>query len=314
MEKIATFAGGCFWCMVKPYNYYSGVKDVVSGYVGGNTVNPSYKEVSTGDTGHFEAVQITYDDKEISYSELLDIFWKQIDPFDNSGQFADRGSQYMTAIFYHDDEQREIATKSIEKLEKNTGRKVATKVLESSLFYPAEDYHQNYYEKNPRHYDMYYKNSGRHNFLKTSWDRNNIDDNKKNSLTSIQYEVTQNDMTEIPFENEYYSNFDKGIYVDIVDGSPLFLSSDKFESGCGWPAFSKPIKDSAILMRTDFSFGMNRTEVRSLRANSHLGHVFNDGIETLGGQRYCINSASLKFIPFDKMDEEGYGEYKKLIK
>lgn len=315
MKEIATFAGGCFWCMVKPYTFYDGVIDVISGYIGGSLENPSYKDVCKGDTGHYEAVQIIFDNEKISYDELLNIYWKQIDPYDEFGQFSDRGNQYMTVIFYNSELQKDIAEKSIKNLEINSGKKVATKLLSESNFYPAEEYHQYYYEKNPKHYYTYYKNSGRYNYIKSSWDRKKSDDQElKDNLTSIQYEVTQNDMTEIPFENEYYSNFEKGIYVDVVDGSPLFLSTDKFESGCGWPAFSKPIKDSAIHIRTDFSFGMNRTEVRSLNANSHLGHLFDDGPKSKGGQRFCINSASLRFVSYDKMDEEGYGEYKKMIK
>lgn len=312
MEKIA-LAGGCFWCMVKPYSSYEGIEEVISGYTGGSTENPTYNEVCSGETGHYEAVEILFDSSKIKLEEILDIFWKQIDPFDDGGQFVDRGRQYSSAIFYTSDEQREIVEKSKMGIEENygNGKKVLTEILPLKKFYPAEDYHQKYYEKNKNHYNTYYKNSGRYNFVKYFWDRNNKDRNiLKEKLTDLQFEVTQNDMTEIPFENEYFDKFEKGIYVDVVDGTPLFSSTDKFDSGCGWPAFSKPILDTSVMERTDFSHGMERVEIRSMSANSHLGHVFDDGPT---GLRYCINSASLKFIPVEKMDELGYSEYKKFV-
>lgn len=312
MLKKATFAGGCFWCMVKPFDVYEGVKKVVSGYIGGSTKNPTYKDVTSGETGHYEAVEIEFDDENISYDQLLNIFWKQIDPLDKYGQFVDRGTQYRSAIFYHDNSQKETAEKSKENLEKLLGQNVATEILEAGEFFVAEEYHQDYYKKNSNHYSMYYKNSGRYAYVKAYWDRNNFARNElKDRLTDIQFEVTQNDMTEVPFENEYYDSFERGLYVDIVDGKPLFSSKDKFKSDCGWPAFSKPITDTSVMERSDYSYGIYRTEVRSSSANIHLGHVFNDGPEDMGGMRYCINSASLRFIPYDKLDEEGYGEYKK---
>lgn len=317
MREIAILAGGCFWCMVKPFTSYEGVEKVVSGYIGGHKENPTYKEVCSGGTGHYEAVEITFDNEKIKFKEILDIFWKQIDPQDENGQFADRGSQYKTAIFYASDKQKEeaqVSKKRIEDLYFN-GKEIATGILEASHFYPAEDYHQNYCKTNSKHYSIYYKNSGRYNFVKAKWDRNNSDrNNLRKILKDIEFEVTQNDMTEVPFENEYFDKFDKGIYVDLVDGRPLFSSSDKFDSGCGWPAFSKPIEDTALMERADYSFGMERTEVRSLGSNCHLGHVFNDNPNSDNGLRYCINSAAIKFIPYDKMEECGYGEYKKYVK
>lgn len=317
MREIAILAGGCFWCMVKPFTSYEGVEKVVSGYIGGHKENPTYKEVCSGGTGHYEAVEITFDNEKIKFKEILDIFWKQIDPQDENGQFADRGSQYKTAIFYTSDKQKEeaqVSKKRIEDLYFN-GKEIATGILEASHFYPAEDYHQNYCKTNSKHYSVYYKNSGRYNFVKAKWDRNNSDrNNLRKILKDIEFEVTQNDMTEVPFENEYFDKFDKGIYVDLVDGRPLFSSSDKFDSGCGWPAFSKPIEDTASMERADYSFGMERTEVRSLGSNCHLGHVFNDNPNSDNGLRYCINSAAIKFIPYDKMEECGYGEYKKYVK
>lgn len=317
MREIAILAGGCFWCMVKPFTSYEGVEKVVSGYIGGHKENPTYKKVCSGGTGHYEAVEITFDNEKIKFKEILDIFWKQIDPQDENGQFADRGSQYKTAIFYTSDKQKEeaqVSKKRIEDLYFN-GKEIATGILEASHFYPAEDYHQNYCKTNSKHYSIYYKNSGRYNFVKAKWDRNNSDrNNLRKILKDIEFEVTQNDMTEVPFENEYFDKFDKGIYVDLVDGRPLFSSSDKFDSGCGWPAFSKPIEDTALMERADYSFGMERTEVRSLGSNCHLGHVFNDNPNSDNGLRYCINSAAIKFIPYDKMEECGYGEYKKYVK
>ena len=315
MKRLATFAGGCFWCMVKPFTSYKGVLKVISGYIGGDKKNPSYEEVCSGNTGHYEAIEIEFDERYIGYEDLLSIYWKQINPYDDGGQFIDRGSQYKSAIFYHDEKQKNIAEKSKEELELSSGRKVFTEILKAEEFYTAEDYHQDYYIKNKNSYDVYYKNSGRYNFLKSNWDRNNFNrDELKETLSSIEFEVTQNDMTEVPFENEYYDKFEKGIYVDIVDGTPLFSSSDKFDSGCGWPAFGKPIKESSLYYRSDYSFGIKRTEVRSTNANSHLGHIFLDGLEKFDKKRYCINSASLKFIQYDKMEEYGYGEYKKYIK
>lgn len=297
--------------MVKPFDQYDGVSKVVSGYIGGHVKNPTYEQVCSDTTGHIEAVQITYDDNIISYNELLDIFWKQIDPTDIGGQFNDRGHKYKTAIFYHDENQKEIAEKSKKDLENSNkfDKKIVTEIIPATTFYKAEDYHQYYYKKNPIHYNMYYKGSGRKDFIKNTW--NNKYDKKelKNRLTPLQYEVTQNDKTELAFNNEYYDNKEDGIYVDIVSGEVLFSSKDKFDSGCGWPSFSKPIDKSSIKEDFDFSHGMIRVEVRSTEADSHLGHVFDDGPIELGGIRYCINSASLKFIPKHKMIEEGYKEY-----
>ncbi len=312
MNKLATFSGGCFWCMVKPFDKYEGVLKVVSGYTGGHVENPTYEQVCSDTTGHIEAVQITYEDSIISYKELLDIFWKQIDPTDENGQFNDRGHKYKTAIFYHDEEQKNIAEKSKNDLENSNkfGKKIVTEIIPATTFYKAEQYHQDYYKKNPIHYNMYYKGSGRKDFIKNTWHNNKYNkDELKARLTQLQYEVTQNDKTEPAFNNEYYDNKEKGIYVDIVSGEVLFSSKDKFDSGCGWPSFSKPIDKSSIKEEFDLSHGMIRVEVRIKEADSHLGHVFDDGPVDLGGIRYCINSASLKFIPKDKMIEKGYKEY-----
>lgn len=311
--RKAVFAGGCFWCMVKPFHNNNGVIRVLSGYTGGHTENPTYEEVCTDATGHMEAVEVTYYNDKTSYRELVNIFFKNIDPTDEGGQFNDRGYHYKTAIFYSNEEEKNIAEDV--KLElQNTGKfskPIVTKILPAKEFYKAEDYHQDYYKKNKLHYNMYFVGSGRATFIEKNWSQDK--ENLRGILTPLQFEVTQNNGTESPFENEYYDNFEEGIYVDIIDGTPLFSSKDKFESGCGWPSFSKPIEMSRVIEKSDYSYGMIRTEVRSAKSNSHLGHVFTDGPEDKGGLRYCINSAALRFIPKEKFIEKGYEECLKYV-
>lgn len=317
MKKLATFAGGCFWCMFKPFSNYEGIEKIVAGYTGGEDENPNYEKVCQEITGHLEAIQLTYDDELVNYEDLLNIFWKQIDPTDTGGQFNDRGNRYKTAIFYHDDIQKELALKSKKELEESNlfENPIVTKILPAQTFYIAEEYHQDYYKKEPIHYEMYYKGSGRYDFIKTHWDKNNKDrENLKSKLSPIQFEVTQNDKTEPAFNNEYWDNKEEGIYVDVVSGEVLFTSKEKFDSGCGWPSFIKPISKNVLREKSDFSHGMYRTEVRSTKANSHLGHVFDDGPKEEGGLRYCINSAALRFISKNKMKEEGYESYLNLLK
>ncbi|WP_173916359.1 peptide-methionine (R)-S-oxide reductase MsrB [Halobacillus sp. Marseille-Q1614] len=306
--KVATFAGGCFWCMVEPFEERPGIISVTSGYTGGHTDNPTYMSVITETTGHREAVQIEYDPDIFPYERLVELFWQQIDPTDAGGQFADRGESYTTAIYYHDEEQKKIAEESKQQLEAANKFKepIVTDILPSQTFYPAEEKHQNYHKKNSYHYKRYKKGSGRQDFIKNTWGvKKDLRDLKK-KLTPIQYQVTQENGTERPFQNEYHDFEEEGIYVDIVSKEPLFSSKDKYDAGCGWPSFTKPIEKQQVNENVDMTHGMIRTEVRSEKGDSHLGHVFEDGPADKGGLRYCINSAALEFIPKDEMEEKGY--------
>ncbi|CAG9607043.1 peptide-methionine (S)-S-oxide reductase MsrA [Pseudoneobacillus rhizosphaerae] len=311
-ERIeqATFAGGCFWCMVSPFDEQPGIIDIVSGYTGGHTKNPTYEEVCSNTTGHYEAVQITFDPAVFPYTKLLELFWQQIDPTDAGGQFNDRGSSYKTAIFYHSEVQREQAEASKSELE-NSGRfqqPIVTEILPASPFYQAEEKHQQYYKKNPFHYNLYKEGSGRTRFIRENWKNRKNDEQLRKELTPIQYEVTRNNATEPPFRNEFWNHTEDGIYVDIISGEPLFSSKDKYDAGCGWPSFTKPLRRFEIEEKFDTSHGMRRIEVRSKTSESHLGHVFDDGPGP-DRARYCINSAALRFVPKNKLVEEGYGEF-----
>lgn len=303
-NELATFAGGCFWCMVKPFDEQPGIVKVESGYTGGHVENPTYKQVCANTTGHVEAVQITYDPAIFTYERLLQLFWQQIDPTDAGGQFGDRGESYQTAIFYHNDEQKRLAEESKRQLgESGIFKKpIVTPILPAKPFYPAEDYHQGYYKTNPVRYQAYFTGSGRERFIKEHWKDKKKDADLKRTLSPMQYHVTQNNGTEPAFDNEFWDHEEAGLYVDIVSGEPLFTSLDKFDSHCGWPSFTKPVQEKRVTNHIDVTHNMVRTEVRSKEADSHLGHVFNDGPGP-NGLRYCINSAALRFIPADKLEE-----------
>lgn len=306
--ELATFAGGCFWCMVSPFEEMEGIIKVVSGYTGGHKENPTYKEVCSETTGHYEAVQITFDANKMAYEELLNMYWRQIDPTDVGGQFHDRGQSYETVIFYHNEEQHKKAEISKEELAQSErfSKPIATKILPATTFYPAEEYHQGYHKKNTFRYELYRKGSGRDAFIKQHWPKDNA--HLKEKLNEMQFYVTQENGTEPPFRNEYWNHQEEGLYVDIVSGEPLFTSIDKFDSGCGWPSFTKPVMAASLKEKMDVSHNMTRIEVRSKEGDSHLGHVFPDGPGP-NGLRYCINSAALRFIPKGELEKEGYGDF-----
>lgn len=309
--ETATFAGGCFWCMVEPFDTRPGVESVISGYTGGDKPNPTYEEVCSNTTGHVEAVQITFQPEIMSYEELVNTFWQQIDPTDPGGQFNDRGESYQTAIFYHNEKQKEIAEKSKQALEESGkfNKPIVTKILPAKPFYPAEEYHQDYYKKQPYRYRLYKKGSGREDFIDKTWKPEIDKEELKKKLTPMQYHVTQENGTEPPFQNEYWDNTREGIYVDIITGNVLFSSKDQYDAGCGWPSFTKPVDPYRLTSKLDTSHAMIRTEIRSRESDAHLGHVFEDGPKDKGGLRYCINSAAMRFIPKEEMKEQGYEDY-----
>jgi len=308
----ALFAGGCFWCMEKPFESLPGVITAVSGYTTGTTKNPTYQDYAKG--GHLEAVEITFDSSRITYSELLDVFWRQINPTDAGGQFVDRGYEYSSGIFYFNDEQKKLAEASkIALMNSKVFKKpIVTPILPAKAFYSAEEYHQDYYKKNPVRYWYYRKGSGRDQFLDKVWGEDRDNQRKmtslKNKLTPLQYKVTQEEGTEPPFNNAYWDNIEAGIYVDIVSGEVLFSSTDKYKSGTGWPSFTKPLVPENIVEKEDGSLFGRRIEIRSKHADSHLGHVFNDGPEPTG-LRYCMNSAAMRFIPVSDLSKEGYEHF-----
>ena len=310
------FAGGCFWGTEHFFKQVRGVTATEVGYANGNIKNPDYKTVSSDATGFAETVKVIYNPDIINLDLLIELYFKTIDPTSMNQQGNDMGTRYRTGIYYSGKNDLSTIWSEVDKLSKAYKKPVVVEVKPLKNFYKAEDYHQDYLGKNPGGYchiepglfEMARKANPPHTYQKPD------DKTLRKKLTKQQYEVTQQNATERPFENQYYNEFREGIYVDITTGEPLFVSTDKYESGCGWPSFSRPISEALVQEKTDNSHGMQRTEVRSKTGNAHLGHVFNDGPQDKGGLRYCINSASLKFIPKNEMEKQGYGKYLSLIK
>jgi peptide methionine sulfoxide reductase msrA/msrB len=330
----AYLAGGCFWCVESDLEKIPAVADVISGYMGGTTENPTYENYAEG--GHREVVKVLYNPAQTSFNDLVYHLLRHIDPTDNEGSFGDRGIQYAPAIYYQTEEEKMIAEQIVSALN-DSGRfskPIAVPILPASTFYPAEDYHQEYYEKNPLRYKYYRHGSGRDAFIDEYWSEEEqvefttrqtntsstwptftplSEDELQETLTPLQYKVTQKDGTEPAFNNEYWDNKADGIYVDIISGEPLFASVHKYESGTGWPSFTAPISPDAVTEHEDNALFTKRTEVRSATANSHLGHVFPDGPAEAGGLRYCMNSATMRFIPKEELAGTPYEQYLSLF-
>lgn len=314
MIREIYLAGGCFWGVEGYFKRIEGVKDTTCGYANGKTANPSYEDVCRHNTGHAETVRVLFDTDVINLEDLLIYYFRIIDPVSVNKQGNDVGTQYRTGIYYTDESLLPVIKAAVEREQRKYNEKIAVEVLPLENFYSAEEYHQNYLDKNPNGYCHINLNLANEPIVRSENYKKLDDKELKEKLTTLQYDVTMNAATERPFDNEFNSNFERGIYVDITSGEPLFLSTDKFESGCGWPSFSKPIQKDLVRYNEDLSLGRRRIEVRSNAADAHLGHLFDDGPSELGGLRYCINSAALRFIPIDKMDAQGYGYLKKYIK
>lgn len=331
--KTAMFANGCFWCVEADFEKLAGVLDAVSGYADGEGSNPTYEDY--GERGFREVVEVTYDPAVVSYAQLVEYMIKHGDPTDGQGSFYDRGYEYSPGVYFDTEEERVAAQAVVARIDSLEvfSKPLALTVTKRGVFWPAEEYHQDYYKNNPIRYAYYRKGSGRDAFIKKHWGANthlsstqasgdgamwrnfvkSPDDVLRAKLTPLQYEVTQHEGTEEPFDNAYNSNAAEGIYVDVVSGEPLFSSRDKFDSGTGWPSFVKPLSAETVVLKEDRQLFVVRTEVRSRYGDSHLGHVFNDGPSDRGGLRYCMNSAALRFVPKNQLQAEGYGEFVSLF-
>ncbi|MBP2615929.1 peptide-methionine (R)-S-oxide reductase MsrB [Chryseobacterium jejuense] len=312
------FAGGCFWGTEHFFQQIRGVVGTEVGYANGKTQNPTYEEVVSHTTGFAETVKVKYDPEQVDLKLLIDLYFKTIDPTSLNQQGNDRGDQYRTGIYYTDKADEALIKGEVQKLAKGYSKPVVVETIPLKNFYKAEDYHQDYLDKNPGGYchiePGLFEMAKKANPLPKATTYQKQDKKVlKQKLTAEQYNVTQENGTERAFQNEYWNETREGIYVDITTGEPLFISTDKFESGCGWPSFSKPITKSLIDEKLDRTHGMTRVEVRSKIGDAHLGHLFTDGPEDKGGLRYCINSASLKFIPKAEMEPKGYGKYLPLL-
>ena len=314
MTKSIYLAGGCFWGTAHLFSLVPGVSSATAGYANSTVPSPSYEQVCTGHTGAAETVQVDYNPDSVGLTDLLKLFFKSIDPTSVNRQGNDCGTQYRTGIYYVDKSDAPVIETELATLQRRHTTPLAIEYGPLQNFYPAEEYHQDYLYKNPGGHchvkPALFKEAKELAARTTKADKEEL----RKRLTPLQWEVTQNAATERPFVNEYDAEFRRGIYVDITDGTPLFLSTDKYNSGCGWPAFSRPIDESLIDESIDTSYGRVRTEVKSSSSGAHLGHVFPDGPAETGGQRYCINSASLRFIPIEDMEAEGYGRYIPLVK
>jgi len=303
-------AGGCFWGVEAYMARIYGVYDVTSGYANGDTENPSYEDVLDG-SGHAETVHVTYDTSKVTLEALLDAFFRVVDPTSLNKQGNDIGASYRSGIYYTKEEDLEVIAAVIEREQERYTEPIVTEVLPLKGYYLAETYHQDYLEKNP---DGYCHIDFDELEMKTMNYEKPTEEEIEAMLTPLQYKVTQENGTEPAFNNTYWDNHDAGIYVDIVTGEPLFSSAAKYESGTGWPSFFVPISENAVVFKEDNTLFTKRVDVRSSIGDSHLGHVFPDGPADKGGLRYCLNSAALRFVPYEKMDEEGYADYMNMVK